>query len=177
KAKQLGFPIALKLVAPEIVHKTESGAVVLGLKSASEVEAAGKDLLAKASQAHLLLQEMIQGTEVLVGARSDPQYGPFLMVGLGGIFVEVLKDVALRLLPVSEAEAVEMLKELRGYKILTGVRGQPPRDLKALARAMAGVSELFAVQREHLSDFEINPLMVRPEGQGAVAVDVRLVRK
>jgi acetyltransferase len=99
------------------------------------------------------------------------------MVGLGGIFVEVLKDVALRLLPVSEGEALEMLKELRGYKILTGVRGQPPRDIKALARAMAGVAELFAAQREHLTDFEINPLMVRPEGQGVAAVDVRLVRK
>ena len=177
KAKQIGFPVALKLVAPEIVHKTESGAVVLGLRSAGEVEAAGKDLLAKASKAHLLVQEMVQGTEVLVGARTDPQYGPFLMVGLGGIFVEVLKDVAIRLLPVSEAEALEMLKELRGYKILTGVRGQPPRDVKALTRAMAGVSELFAAQRAHLSDFEINPLMVRPEDQGVAAVDVRLVRK
>ena len=177
KAKQIGFPVALKLVAPEIVHKTESGAVVLGLRSAGEVEAVGKDLLAKASKAHLLVQEMVQGTEVLVGARTDPQYGPFLMVGLGGIFVEVLKDVALRLLPVSEAEALEMLKELRGYKILTGVRGQPPRDVKALTRAMAGVSELFAAQRAHLSDFEINPLMVRPEGQGVAAVDVRVVRR
>jgi acetyltransferase len=177
KAKQVGFPVALKLVAPEIVHKTESGAVVLGLRNAAEVEAAGKELLAKASKAHLLLQEMVQGTEVLVGARTDPQYGPFLMVGLGGIFVEVLKDVAIRLLPVSEAEALEMLKELRGYKILQGVRGQPPRDIKALARAMVGVSELFAAHREHLSDFEINPLMVRAEGQGAVAVDARVVRK
>ncbi len=177
KAKQIGFPVALKLVAPEIVHKTESGAVVLGLRSAGEVDAAGKDLLAKTSKAHLLVQEMVQGTEVLVGARTDPQYGPFLMVGLGGIFVEVLKDVALRLLPVSEGEALEMLKELRGYKILTGVRGQPPRDIKALARAMAGVAELFAAQREHLSDFEINPLMVRPEGQSVAAVDVRLVRR
>jgi len=177
KAKQIGFPVALKLVAPEIVHKTESGAVILGLRNTAEVEAAGKELLAKASKAHLLVQEMVQGTEVLVGARTDPQYGPFLMVGLGGIFVEVLKDVALRLLPVSEGEAREMLKELRGYKILTGVRGQPPRDIKALGRAMAGVSELFAAQRDHLSDFEINPLMVRPEGQGVAAVDVRLVRK
>jgi acetyltransferase len=178
KAKQTGFPVALKLVAPEIVHKTESGAVVLGLKSAAEVEAAGKELLAKASgKAHLLIQEMVQGTEVLVGARTDPQYGPFLMVGLGGIFVEVLKDVAIRLLPVNESEAIDMLKDLRSYKILTGVRGQPPRDVGALARAMVGIGKLFAVYREHLSDFEINPLIVRAEGQGAVAVDVRLVRK
>ena len=178
KAKQIGFPVALKLVAPDIVHKTESGAVMLGLKSSAEVEAAGKELLAKTSgKAHLLLQEMVQGTEVLIGARTDPQYGPFLMVGLGGIFVEVLKDVAIRLLPISESEALEMLGELRGYKILSGVRGQPPRDVRALARTMVGVGNLFAAHRDHLSDFEINPLMARPEGQGAAAVDVRLVRK
>jgi acyl-CoA synthetase (NDP forming) len=133
-------------------------------------------LLSKAS-GKLLVQEMVQGTEVLLGARMDPQYGPFLMVGLGGIFVEVLKDVAIRLLPVSESEAMEMLKELRGYRILQGVRGQPPRDIKALARAMTGLSDLFASHRSFLSDFEINPLMVRREGEGAVAVDVRTVKK
>jgi acetyltransferase len=134
-------------------------------------------LLSKApGKAQLLIQEMVQGTEVLLGARTDPQYGPFLMVGLGGIFVEVLKDVTIRLLPVSEADAMEMLQELRGYKILQGVRGQPPRDIKALARAMTGLSDLFASHRNILSDFEINPLMVRREGEGAVAVDVRTVK-
>jgi acetate---CoA ligase (ADP-forming) len=178
KAKEIGFPVALKLVAPEIVHKTESGAVVLGLKTAEEVEARGKQLLAKVpGKAHLLIQEMVQGTEVLLGARTDPQYGPFLMVGLGGIFVEVLKDVAIRLLPVSEADAIEMLSELRGYKILEGVRGQPPRDIKALAQAMKGLSDLFAAHRSFVTDFEINPLMVRAEGEGVAAVDVRVVEK
>jgi acyl-CoA synthetase (NDP forming) len=178
KAGEIGFPVALKLVAAEIVHKTESGAVVLGLKSADEVEAQGKQLLSKTpGKAQLLIQEMVQGAEVLLGARTDPQYGPFLMVGLGGIFVEVLKDVAIRLLPVSEREAFEMLQELRGYRILQGVRGQPPRDIKALVRAMTGLSDLFASHRSFLSDFEINPLMVRREGEGAAAVDVRVVRK
>ena len=176
KAGQIGFPVALKLVAPEIVHKTESGAVVLGLKSEEEVEAQGRQLLAKAP-GKLLIQEMVQGTEVLLGARTDPQYGPFLMVGLGGIFVEVLKDVAIRLLPVNESEAMEMLKELRGYRVLEGVRGQPPRDIKALARAMTGLSNLFASYRSFLSDFEINPLMVRREGEGVAAVDVRVIKR
>ncbi|HEY3303979.1 MAG TPA: acetate--CoA ligase family protein [Candidatus Binatia bacterium] len=175
KAEAIGFPVALKLVAPEIVHKTESGAVVLGLKSAGEVEIQGKQLLAK-SPGKLLIQQMIQGAEVLLGARTDPQYGPFLMVGLGGIFVEVLKDVAIRLLPVSETDALEMMRELRGYRVLQGVRGQPPRDIKALARAMTGLSDLFASHRLFLSDFEINPLMVGGEGEGAVAVDVRVVK-
>ena len=183
KAKEIGFPVALKLVAPEIVHKTESGAVVLGLRDPEEVEAHGRRLLAPStlnpqpSSSKLLVQEMVQGTEVLLGARTDPQYGPFLMVGLGGIFVEVLKDVAIRLLPVDEREARAMLQELRGHKVLQGVRGQPPRDIDALVKAMVGLSDVFAMQRNNLSDFEINPLMVRAKGGGVAAVDVRLVRK
>ena len=177
QASEIGYPVALKVIAPEIVHKTESGAVVLGLKSKEEVEAQGNQLLAKApTKAQLLVQEMVQGTEVLLGARTDPQYGPFLMVGLGGILVEVLKDVAIRLLPVDEREAQAMLEELRGYKILQGVRGQPARDIDALVRAMVGLSDYFAAHRNHLSDLEINPLMVRAQGGGVAAVDVRPVK-
>jgi acetate---CoA ligase (ADP-forming) len=178
KAKDIGFPVALKLIAAEIVHKTESGAVVLGLKNAEEVQAEGQKLLSKTlGRGHLLIQEMVQGTEVLIGARTDPQYGPFLMVGLGGIFVEVLKDVSIRLLPVDEREARAMLKELRGYKVLEGVRGQGPRDVDALVKAMVGMSEIFAAHSNHLSDMEINPIMVRAQGGGVAAVDVRLIRK
>jgi acyl-CoA synthetase (NDP forming) len=98
------------------------------------------------------------------------------MVGLGGIFVEVLKDVSIRLLPIDEREAREMLKELRGYKILEGVRGQGSRDVDALVKAMVGMSEIFASHRNHLSDMEINPIMVRAHGGGVAAVDVRLVK-
>ncbi|HXV48031.1 MAG TPA: acetate--CoA ligase family protein [Candidatus Binatia bacterium] len=178
KAKEIGFPVALKLIAAEVVHKTESGAVVLGVKSADEVEAEGKKLFTKApGKGKLLIQEMVQGTEVLIGARTDPQYGPFLMVGLGGIFVEVLKDVSIRLLPVDEREARAMLSELRGYKVLEGVRGQGPRDIDALVKAMVGLGDIFAAHRNELSDMEINPIMVRAQGGGVAAVDVRLVRK
>jgi len=178
KAKEIGFPVAIKLIAAEVIHKTESGAVVLGVKNTEEAQAEGQKLLTKTlGRGHLLIQEMVQGTEVLIGARTDPQYGPFLMVGLGGIFVEVLKDVSIRLLPVDEREAHDMLKELRGYKVLEGVRGQKPRDVNALVKAMVGLSEIFAGHRNHLSDMEINPMMVREQGRGAVAVDVRLVRK
>jgi acetyltransferase len=178
KATEIGFPVALKLIAAEVVHKTESGAVVLGLKRAEDVQAEGQKLLSKTlGKGQLLIQEMVQGTEVLVGARMDPQYGPFLMVGLGGIFVEVLKDVAIRLLPIDENEARAMLRGLRGYKVLEGVRGQKPRDIEALVRTMVGVSDIFAAHCNHLTDFEINPLMVRAEGGGVAAVDVRLVRR
>ena len=178
KAREIGFPVAVKLIAAEVVHKTESGAVVLGLKSAEEVQAEGQKLLSKTlGRGHLLIQEMVQGTEVLIGARTDPQYGPFLMVGLGGIFVEVLKDVSIRLLPVDERETREMLKELRGYKVFEGVRGQGPRDVDAVVKAMVGLSNIFAAHRNHLSDMEINPIMVRAQGGGVAAVDLRLVRK
>jgi acetate---CoA ligase (ADP-forming) len=178
KAKEIGFPVVLKLIAPEIVHKTESGAVVIGLKDTDQVEAEGKSLLAKApGKGQLLVQEMVQGTEVLLGARTDPQYGPFLMVGLGGIFVEVLKDVAIRLLPVDEREAATMLKELKGYRVLEGVRGQPRRDIAALIRAITGLSALFANYRSWISDLEVNPLMMREEGKGLAAVDVRAVKR
>jgi acetyltransferase len=178
RAQAIGFPVALKLVTPEIVHKTESGAVVLGLRSADEVAAAGQRLLSKTlGKGQLLIQEMVQGTEVILGARTDPQYGPFLMVGLGGIFVEVLKDIAIRLLPVDESEARDMLRSLRGYRILDGVRGQPPRDVDALVTAMVGLGAIFAAHRNYLSDLEINPLILRARHAGLAAVDVRVVRK
>ncbi|MGH7775440.1 MAG: acetate--CoA ligase family protein [Candidatus Binatia bacterium] len=178
KAKEIGFPVALKLLAPEIVHKTEAGAVVLGLHSAEEVEKQGTQLLTRSKgSARLLVQEMVEGTEVIIGARMDPQYGPFLMVGLGGIFVEVLKDIALRLLPVDKAQAMEMLRELKGYPLLEGVRGQPRRDVPALVRAITGLSDLFLTYRSFLSDLEFNPLIVRGEGKGVAAVDVRVIRK
>ena len=178
QAVKIGFPVVMKLLAPEVIHKTESGAVVLGLRSAEEVKSHGERLLAGSkSPAQLLLQETVPGTEVILGARTDPQFGPFIMVGLGGIFVEVLKDASLRLLPVDEKEARAMLKELKGYPVLEGVRGQRRRDISALVRAIAGLSKIFVDHRSHLSDLEINPLMVREEGSGVAAVDVRVINK
>lgn len=177
RAGELGFPVVLKLQSAEVVHKTEVGGVVLGLESAGRVEQAGAELLARGpAGSKLLVQEMVSGAEVILGARVDPQYGPFVMVGLGGIFVEVLKDVALRLIPVTTEDAQAMLRELKGYRILDGVRGQKPRDVAALVRAITGLSGLFAANRAHLSDLEINPLLVREAGAGVAAVDVRIVR-
>ena len=178
KASEIGFPVVLKLQAPEVIHKTEVGGVVVGLDTSVKVKSAGQELLKNGPKgAKLLVQEMVSGTEVILGARVDPQYGAFVMVGLGGIFVEVLNDVSLRLLPVTEDDAVAMLKELKGYKILQGVRGQKPRDIPALVRAIVGLSNLFAAHRGHLSDLEINPLIVKEEGAGVGAVDVRMVEK
>lgn len=176
-AAKIGFPVALKLLAAEVVHKTEAGGVVLGLRNKEEVEAEGKRMLSRSPDGgRLLIQEMVRGTEVILGARTDPHYGPILMVGLGGVFVEVLKDVSIRLLPVGEEEALEMLGELKGYPLLEAYRGQPRRDIAALVRAMTGLSDLFVTYRSVLSDLEVNPLIVRPEGAGVAAVDVRTVR-
>lgn len=177
-AKQIGFPVALKLLAAEVVHKTEASGVVLGLRGQEEVEAEGKRILSRSRNGgRLLIQEMVQGTEVILGTRTDPQYGPFLMVGLGGVFVEVLKDISIRLLPVGEDEALEMLRELKGYPLLEAYRGQPRRDVAALVRAMTGLANLFVAYRSVLSDLEVNPLIVRPEGAGVAAVDVRMIRR
>lgn len=177
RAKEIGFPVALKLLTPDIVHKTEAGGVILGLRSAEEVETQGRRLLAQSSAAKLLVQEMVEGTEVILGARTDAQFGPVIMVGLGGIFVEVLRDVALRLLPVDDREALAMLRELKGYPLLEGVRRQPRRDVAALVRAITDLSGLFVAYRSWMTDLEFNPLMVREEGSGVAAVDVRMIRR
>ena len=150
--------------------------MVLGLRNAREVSQHAKRLLTQAAASSLLIQEMISGTEMILGARQDPQFGPFMVVGMGGVFVEILEDTALRLLPVSDEEAAAMLQELKVYRILKGFRAQPPRDIGALCRAIRGLSEFFTLHRSYLSDLEINPLVVREDGSGVVSVDVRIIR-
>jgi acetyltransferase len=118
---------------------------------------------------------MVSGVEVILGARTDPLYGPVLLVGAGGILVELMKDAALRLLPVGAADVREMLSELKIARLLAGFRGKPPADMVALERAIVGLSELYLAHRHLLNDLEINPLIILPEGQGVRAVDVRPV--
>jgi acyl-CoA synthetase (NDP forming) len=178
RAAEIGFPVALKILAPSMLHKTEAGAVALGLRDAAEVKRLGEKLAAKApADGELLVQEMVEGTEMIVGVRSDPQFGPVILVGLGGIFVQVFNDKALRLLPIDDQEVRQMLKELRGAALLEGVRGQAAGDVEALVRAVIGLGSFFAAYRNWIDDLEINPLIVRPGGSGAVAVDVKIIRK
>jgi acetyltransferase len=115
--------------------------------------------------------------EVILGVREDPQFGPFLLFGLGGVQAEVLRDVAIRLLPVDEETAQKMIWSLRGAALFKAFRGKPPRDVGALGRAIAGLSDAFVDHRPWLSDLEINPLVVLGDGHGVRAVDVRLVRR
>jgi acetyltransferase len=183
-ATAIGFPVALKIQSADILHKTEAGGVVLGLASAQAVESAAADLLKSAKAAYpdaridgFLVQEMVSGVEAIVGARNDALYGPMLLVGSGGILVELLKDAELSMLPVADRDISRMVDKLKLSKLLAGYRGKPPADRKAMEKAIAGLAQFFLDHRARLEDIEINPLMVRADGKGAVAVDVRVIWK
>jgi acetate---CoA ligase (ADP-forming) len=180
-ATRIGFPVALKIAARAISHKTEAGGVRLNLASVDAVEHAGESLIAAASAAApgatidgLLVQEMVEGNEIIVGAHTDPLYGPMLVVGAGGILVELIKDVAVRLLPVIPDDVRAMLAELRVTRLLQGFRGRPAGNIEALVRAICGLADVYLDHRHLLHDLEINPLIVGPDG--VRAVDVRMVR-
>jgi len=176
-ARDLGFPVALKIESPDILHKTEAGGVRLGLATDEAVAQAFDDVLAAAKrhmpQARLdgvVLQPMAgRGLELVVGLKNDPVFGVIVMVGLGGIFVEVLRDVSFRLAPVTEADALDMLDELRGRAMLDGVRGQAPVSRAAIARLVAAVSRFGARAGPRLAELDLNPVVA--SGDSAVAVD------
>jgi acetyl coenzyme A synthetase (ADP forming)-like protein len=177
-AERMGFPVALKVISPEISHKTEVGGVRLGLRSAAEVAVAAGEMLQRVSAARpqaaiegFLVQPMVApGRELLLGMVRDAQFGPLVMVGFGGIYVEVLKDTAARLAPVSASEAAAMLDELRMAPVLRGVRGEAPVNREALVQTICAFSRL-AVDVPELAELELNPLVAGPAV--VVAVDAR----
>lgn len=184
-ASRIGFPVVLKIASPDILHKTDVGGVKVGLRSASEVRDAFELMVYRAQryvpEARIwgcLVQEMAPpgGLEVLVGMNRDPQFGPLVTFGLGGIYVETLKDVTFRVAPFSRQEAEEMLGEIRAHALLDGVRGQPPADKAAILDALLRINQLVQDFPE-IAELDINPLMVYQEGQGAVAIDMRLILK
>jgi acyl-CoA synthetase (NDP forming) len=182
-ARAMGFPVVLKVVSADLPHKTEVGGVVLDLPDAEAVAAAHDAMLArvrdKAPAARIdgvLVSPMRRGgTEMILGAKRDPVFGPVVVVGLGGIFAEILQDVAVRPAPVDEAEALEMLHSLKAFPVLDGARGRPRADLPAAARAIAALSRFAAAHAGQVAEIDINPLLLLPEGQGAVALDALLV--
>jgi len=181
-AERIGFPVVLKIHSRDILHKTEAGGVALGLRDRAAVYAAADALVAAARAAQpdaridgFLVQEMVSGVEAIVGARTDPLYGPMLLVGSGGVLVELAKDAALRLLPVSATEVAAMLDRLKLATLLSGFRGRPAADRPALEANVLALAQFFLDHRARIKDIEINPLMVRPAGQGTVAVDVRVL--
>ena len=181
-AADIGFPVVLKIVSPQASHKTEVGGVALNLDDRAAIIKATDDMASRLKAADptaridgYLVQEMVAGTEVILGVREDPQFGPVMVVGLGGILVEVMQDVSFRMLPVNQADGREMLDELRGKAVLGAFRGAPARDLDALVNAIRGLSDLYMDHRRHLVDLEVNPLIVGAVGEGVRAVDVRPV--
>jgi acetyl-CoA synthetase (ADP-forming) len=179
-AEGIGYPVVLKIVSPDIIHKFDVGGVALNLKSPSEVKDAYEKILKNVKKHKpnakiigVLVQEMApQSTEVIVGAIKDPQFGPALMFGLGGIFVEVLKDVTFRIAPITESDAKEMITEVKAYPVLKGYRGQPPADTNAIVNILLNTSKLV-MDHQEIKELDLNPIMVYEKG--AKTVDARII--
>ncbi len=180
-ARILGFPVVLKLVSPDLTHKTDIGGVLLAIQDEASARAGFQTLLDRAHAANpqavvrgVQVQRMISGgQEVILGIKRDPTFGPLVMFGMGGIYAEALADVSFRLAPMSRADAEEMIAEVRSAKILSGLRGLPSADTKALIDALVRLSWLAHACPE-IGELDINPLLVLPEGQGVIAVDARI---
>jgi hypothetical protein len=173
-AHALAYPVAVKILSTEITHKSEVQGVALGIGNVEELHAAVRNLPDRPQQ--VLIQKMEAGlAEAIVGYRDDPVVGPLVMVGAGGILAELYNDVALRLAPVDEAGALEMIGQVKGFAALRGFRGLPPGDLEALARAVAALSRLALLAGRPVREAEANPVIVKR--RGAVAVDALALLK
>ena len=179
-AEKIGFPVVLKIVSPDIIHKSDAGGVKVNLKNAAEVKIAYRKILENAKKydeaakiVGILVQEMApQSTEVIVGAIKDPQFGQTLMFGLGGIFVELLKDVTFRIAPITQEEAQEMITEVKAYPLLKGYRNTPPADIDAIVTILVNTSRLIMDYPE-IKELDLNPVMAYEKG--AKTVDARII--
>jgi len=179
-SQKMSFPVALKIVSPDVIHKSDSGGVKLSLNNVTEVKKAYDEILKKVKKQYphavihgVSVQKMIQpGTEVIVGTSKDPQFGPVIMFGLGGIFVELLKDVSFRVIPVEQRDAQEMIKEIKGYPLLQGYRGKEPASLSALVEIILKISKLIE-ENPQIKELELNPIFAYRNK--AVAVDARII--
>ena len=179
-SREIGFPVVLKIVSPDIVHKSDVGGVKVGLANTAQVLKAYSEIVANVRSSFpgariegIAVQHMARpGVEVIIGMSEDAQFGPFIMFGLGGIWVEALKDVAFRLVPVTARDAAEMVREIKGFDILRGYRGQEPVDIAFLEKLIVKVSG-FIERNPRVRELDINPLIAY--GDGAVAVDARII--
>ena len=181
-AKKLGFPLVMKVVSPQILHKTDVGGVKVGLQNEREVKKAFTDMYSRLSKKKgvqlkgILLEKMVpQGVELIVGLQNDSQFGPVIMVGLGGILTEIFKDVAFRMLPISMDDAKSMLAELKGSKILQGYRGSKPIDMNMLARALVQIGKIGIDNAEYFDSVDFNPIVVYPKSY--FVVDAKIILK
>lgn len=178
-ASRIGFPVAIKAVSTQIPHKSDVGGVVLNVGDAESAAEAFHSIIKNVNRnrpdvtvEQVLISEMIKnGVELLVGLKNDPVFGPAIMVGFGGVFVEIYRDVATRLLPIGEKDALMMLQELKGYPILTGARGSSPKDVQAVVETLLRVSDMGMALKSCLAEMDINPLLVLDQGLGVKAVD------
>ncbi|WP_300458107.1 acetate--CoA ligase family protein [Desulfobacula sp.] len=181
-AEQIGFPIALKLISPDILHKSDAGCVKLDLNNSPEVEHACHDILEKAAHAHktpriegFLIQEMVkEGHEVIIGLAQDVTFGMIIVFGLGGIFVEILKDVAIRKVPITPADAMDMIEEIKGYKILKGARGKVVANIDLLKDMLLKVSQM-GMEQKQITELDFNPVFV--DSHRALVADSRIILK
>jgi acyl-CoA synthetase (NDP forming) len=179
-SKELGFPVVLKIASPDIVHKSDAGGVRLGLENAQAVGQAYDDILAAAKKSHpkakilgVAVQKMARpGVEVIIGMSQDDQFGPVLMFGLGGVLVEVLKDVSFRLVPLARRDAAEMIREIKGYPLLEGYRGGEKVKIAYLEKLLLKVSE-FVEKNPEVKELDLNPIFAYSDG--ALAVDARVI--
>lgn len=172
-AKKNNYPLVLKILAPNVLHKTDIKAVIINIEDKKELLAGYNKILniAKKKKGKVLIQKMAKGREVIMGAKIDKVFGPVVLFGLGGIFVEVLKDVSFRLAPIKKAEAKEMLKQIKGYKLLKGYRGQTGVNLKELKKILIALSDL--ITKENLKEIDLNPVIVNEKK--AVVVDAKII--
>jgi acyl-CoA synthetase (NDP forming) len=181
-SEKIGFPVALKLISQDILHKSDAGCVALNLPNREEVTAAYNGILENAERAKrdaliegFLVQEMVQkGYEVIVGLATDPTFGKIILFGLGGIFVEILKDVAIRMVPITKGDAQDMIEEIKGYKVLQGARGKEPANLQLLREILLGVSRL-GNEVEQIREMDLNPVFVSSDT--AIVADSRILIK
>jgi acetyltransferase len=183
-AESIGYPVVMKIASPDILHKSDIGGIKLNINSASEVRDAfdllvyrGQRFMPDATIWGCQIQQMVKGgREVIIGVNRDPQFGPLIMFGLGGIYVEALKDVTFRVAPIDRRAATEMLGEIRAYKLLRGVRGEKPSDQAAVVDTLLRISQLVTDFPE-IVELDINPLMVFEQGKGVLGIDMRLALK
>ncbi|MBW2370704.1 MAG: acetate--CoA ligase family protein [Deltaproteobacteria bacterium] len=181
-ADGIGYPVVMKIVSKDAPHKSDVGGVVAGLADADGVRSGYQKIMDSVTSALpdadisgvLICKQAPEGVEVIIGATEDPIFGMTIMFGLGGIFTEVLKDVSFRIAPLEQIDAEEMIREIKGYPMLTGVRGQEPCDLDSLADLLVGVSK-FVADRPDITELDLNPVRAYPEG--VQVLDVRIIKK
>ena len=177
-AEEIGLPVVMKLIAEDIVHKSDTGAVKLNIKTTEDVEKAYDELMniptqkAKRISVQKMADEPI--TELIIGMTTDPQFGPALMFGIGGILVELLEDVSFRIAPITEYDANEMIHEIKGFPILDGYRGKPKADIKAIKETLLKISDLV-IKHEEIHEMDLNPVFIYDNG--LICVDARIILK